>query len=347
MNSKQLFKALSNRTSLSLRSDFLKRDEAYKWLIESAQQGKWDSFNHILTELMFDMSGPLVANYTFSNEDVMDYMLSEMENDLEIEDCAFPFGQPLRNVEQVDRTRKRVFVLGVYSSAVHARWVGTDGKDKVRALAVASEPSIFWRGEHAEEIISNINFPNELGTLVPANLNGPSGNSLDRLYLHPLGLDRDDVWLCDLVPHACLNDSQMKAIQRVYLPLQEQYNLPKVTIPRYPGPKIFRNPRRVKQIIDEINIAQPEVFVTLGDPPIEYFLKRFTGNKKLIELGKDLDSYGRLHPCEIAGRNIFWLPLCHPRQASKLGNSNKDWYQLHQSWINANANEIRLKMSEI
>ena len=65
----------------------------------------------------------------------------------------FPFGEKVRKVAQEDRTPKEVFVLGVYASAVHARWVDADGKTVVKALAVASEPYIFWRGEGAYVIL--------------------------------------------------------------------------------------------------------------------------------------------------------------------------------------------------
>ena len=51
---------------------------------------------------------------------------------------TFPFGQPIKRVVQTDRSPKRVFVLGVYASAVHARWCNDRGKQLVRALAVAS-----------------------------------------------------------------------------------------------------------------------------------------------------------------------------------------------------------------
>jgi hypothetical protein len=44
----------------------------------------------------------------------------------------FPFGQPVLPVVQRDRTSKKVFVLGVYASAVHARWIGRDGKNLVK-----------------------------------------------------------------------------------------------------------------------------------------------------------------------------------------------------------------------
>jgi hypothetical protein len=49
----------------------------------------------------------------------------------------FPFGQELRKVEQKDKNSKKAFVLGVYASAVHARWIDENGRQKVAALAVA------------------------------------------------------------------------------------------------------------------------------------------------------------------------------------------------------------------
>jgi hypothetical protein len=90
---------------------------------------------------------------------------------------VFPFGSPVRLVEQTDRTPKKVFVLGVYASAVHARWLAPDGSVLIQALAVASEPSIFWKGDKAEEVIKGIHLPNGAGSLEPAEerFNGPSG----------------------------------------------------------------------------------------------------------------------------------------------------------------------------
>lgn len=34
---------------------------------------------------------------------------------------VFPFGSQLKKVEQADKSPKKVFVLGVYASAVHAK----------------------------------------------------------------------------------------------------------------------------------------------------------------------------------------------------------------------------------
>jgi len=98
---------------------------------------------------------------------------------------SFPSGQSIRKVTQTDRTPKRVFVLGVYASAVHARWIGENGKTRIAALAVASEPEIFWTGEGSEQLIATITPPNTIGTLKSAgqNLNGPSGRALDEHIL--------------------------------------------------------------------------------------------------------------------------------------------------------------------
>ena len=72
----------------------------------------------------------------------------------------YPFGQTVNPLVQQDRTPKKVFVLGVYASAVHARWK-QGSKIVCQALAVASEPRIFWDGnvEEAKAIISSIKMP--------------------------------------------------------------------------------------------------------------------------------------------------------------------------------------------
>jgi hypothetical protein len=141
----------------------------------------------------------------------------------------FPSGQPIRKVTQTDRSPKRVFVLGVYASAVHARWIGEDGKTRIAALAVASEPEIFWTGAGSEQLIATITPPNTIGTLKSAgqNLNGPSGRALDEHILAPLGLTRKDAWLCDLVPHSCMNPGQEAALKREGMPVPEWPKVPK------------------------------------------------------------------------------------------------------------------------
>ena len=254
---------------------------------------------------------------------------------------TFPFGQPVKEVLQDDRSPKRIFVLGVYASAVHARWIGTNQKTIVKALAVASEPYIFWRGDNVNEIIEQINIPSALGKLVTANkqYNGPSGIALDDLILKPLGINRENAWLCDLVPHSCVNPSQNEAISRAYLPLVSKYCLPLPTVPEVP--KQFTNEVRRAAIVGELMESGADILVLLGDKPIQWFLKYFDPRwKKLTDFTMDGQPYGRLNSTQIGSKTVKLLPLAHPRQIAKLGRSSVKWSDLHQNWILQDAHEV-------
>ena len=254
---------------------------------------------------------------------------------------TFPFGQSVRVVHQVDCTPKKVFVLGVYASAVHARWINTRNKTVVNALAVASEPNIFWRGDNVETILHEIKIPQELGDLVPPDkvYNGPSGLALDDLILHPLGLDRSQAWLSDLVPHSCVNPGQQHAIEREYLPILDKYNLPEPSVPSVPL-KLSDEKRR-NQILAEIIESKAEILILLGDKPIQWFLKFYDSRwKRLSDFGLEENFYGHLHATRIDCNDLKILPLAHPRQIAKLGKSSENWFQAHQKWLRKSATNI-------
>ena len=250
----------------------------------------------------------------------------------------FPFGQTLLKVQQTDKTKKKAFVLGVYASAVHARWTDNVGKQKVSALTVASEPDIFWTGDNAEQIISTITIPTQLGKLtVPTDkrLNGPSGRALDNLYLTPLGLDRKSTWLCDLLPYSRVNEQQRKAIDKNYSEdIIKKFKLSPETIPNFDKTEL-RSQTRIEEILEELETSQAETLILLGDLPVYYFLrfqdKRFS---KLSQFGDTERTYGREHEIKIKNRTYNVIPLCHPRQANKLGSSNAKWGKLHDNWAN-------------
>ena len=252
----------------------------------------------------------------------------------------FPFGRPVNKVVQNDRTPKQVFVLGVYASAVHAKWIDADGKNIVTALAVASELYIFWKGDNAQYIIEQISTPSEIGKLLPANqqFNGPSGIALDELILEPLGLERGNSWLCDLIPHSCVNPSQKKAIERAYLPIAERYGLPEPSVP--PVPSKLSNERRT-EIMTELLESEAKTLILLGDQPIKWFLQYYDSRwKKLSDFGNDDKHYGQLWPIQIGKKDITVLPLAHPRQIAKLGHSSSKWYNLHQEWLDKYAGKV-------
>jgi len=240
----------------------------------------------------------------------------------------------LTKVQQNDTTpNKEVFVLGVYASAVHAKWLDKDGNIKVQALAVASEPEIFWTGEGVEKTIADIHTPEELGKLVPAdkNLNGPSGVALDDLFLKPLGYSREQAWLCDLLPESRVNINQKKAVN-IYNEIVQtnKYNLPFATIPDFDVNELKINAEiRKVDILGELETSGAKTIILLGDLPIQWFLKYFDKRKKL----SDFEGYGRKHDIEINKIIYTVIPLCHPRNAARLGAFSKKWAELHDEWI--------------
>ena len=246
----------------------------------------------------------------------------------------YPFGEYVQPLVQEDRSPKKVFVLGVYASAVHAKWK-KGGSVICQALAVASEPRIFWDGnpEEAKEIINRIRIPDELGTLEPAgsHLNGPSAKVLDDHILAPLGFSRSDAWLCDCLPETRLNPSQAKVIRERYNPIIEKYELNEVTIPRRPS--AFCDDRRAQEIVDELMQSQAELLVLLGDIPIEQFLKRVS-DVPYSTLQEYADQYGYGNPsvAVIRGKQIRVLPLAHPRQIGALGAHSEKWHKTHAEW---------------
>ena len=246
----------------------------------------------------------------------------------------FPFGEKVRPLVQQDRTPKKVFVLGVYASAVHARWK-KDGQIVCQALAVASEPRIFWDGneDEARQIISGIAIPPELGYLEPAGkqLNGPSAKVLDEQILAPLGFTRQDAWLCDLLPETRINPSQAKALKEKYEPLQAQYGLNQVTIPKRPSK--FCDKIRSEEITEELQVSEADLLVLLGDIPIAQYLNR-VADVPYSTLGEyvDLYGYGNPTPIVIAGKQLQVLPLAHPRQIGALGAHSEKWFMMHKAW---------------
>jgi len=246
----------------------------------------------------------------------------------------YPFGETVHPLVQQDRTPKKVFVLGVYASAVHARWK-QGNKIICQALAVASEPRIFWDGnpEEAAEIIGRIHIPKELGILEPAgsHLNGPSAKVLDEHILAPLGYTRKDAWLCDLLPETRINSSQAKVIEEKYNPLIEQYRLNPVTIPS--RPTAFCDQKRSEEILSELKESQAGLLVLLGDIPIKQFLGRVAHiNYSSLQEYVNLYGYGIKSEVIINGQAINVLPLAHPRQIGALGSHSEKWNLAHIDW---------------
>jgi len=257
-----------------------------------------------------------------------------------VNQAVFPFGSPVEKLFQTDRTPKKVFILGVYAGTVQARWLERSGKILVRALAVASEPELYWRGdqEQAEQIIKSINIPEEMGILITEGkeINGPIGRSLDKLFLEPLGLIRKDSWLCDMIPFSLMNRGQRKAIKR-YSRLTSGSSLPPSSVPSTELKNQLVDVTRREEILAEIDESKAEILITLGDLPMKMILSHYGLEK--IRLA-DYTIYGRLHPIKLGDREIQLLPLIHPRDTLRESGYSTRWYEYHKRWLEKDAKEL-------
>ena len=251
----------------------------------------------------------------------------------------FPFGQPVKKVEQFDKSPKKVFILGVYASAVHAKWISAEGKTLVNALAVASEPYIFWKGDCTELILNRIKLPMGAGKLIPAEekFNGPSGKVLDEEYLAPLGLSRDDCWLCDLVPYSMLNPGQEKVLRRNEL-LFEKFKLKKHSMRSADKVNRIIGDTRWNEIVSEIKKSKAKYLITLGNEPLINLVKGYDPDIKPLNLKQE---YGSIRNIVIDGYPMKLIALVHPRQAGKLGGYSQDWNDIHSEWKRSTALKIR------
>lgn len=246
------------------------------------------------------------------------------------EEFRFPFGAPLVPAAAKPPSKKvKAFVVGVYSSAVHARWVSAQGRTICKALAVAPEPWSFWDGTGADEIVAAANqeVPSGAGSLVPADkaFNGPSGLALDRLFVRPLGLSRANTWITDLHDLYYLSEGNEAALVKHYAPLVKKGLVPGMNLPGRPA-SVAPSKAGIERLRKEFELAAAPFVITLGNEPIPHVFGK--ESKRLA-----LKEYGKVFDAEVFGRRVKGLKLCHPRQAGQLGRSSRAWFEAHRDWV--------------
>jgi hypothetical protein len=255
---------------------------------------------------------------------------------------TFPFGNPVLRVQQTDRIPKPVFILGVYSSAVFAQFKPANSKSTIKYLPIDNEPEIFWSGdeESAKKIISKIIIPKHAGRLIPelSSVNGILGRSLDKYYLIPLKLQRENVWICNLIPHVVLKKNERKSIKR-YNEIHSTYNFPVADIPSKKDRWEYLTKKRFKEIIEELSQSKAGFMISLGQQPLKWFLQQYDHKLGNLLNGQD---YGSMIEIQIETVKLKLIPLFHPRQLLKEKNRDTRVGLLHFDWLKNKAKKIKL-----
>jgi hypothetical protein len=266
---------------------------------------------------------------------------------------TFPFGS-----RSTPRPPRRpcgdvaAFVLGVYPSALHVRWTLPSwwpGQQRVvGALAVADEPTVFWDGADAEELVAawkeSIEFregddQGDWGTAAAAG-NGTSGRPVRERVLRPLGADVDETWFTDAVDRFFVKRGgrtrqQGDVIDAVYQPFAIASDLPSATIPPRPTParlveiSVIEHRHRLRT---ELTEASAPVVITLGEEARQVLIgiaDESSGPPMLRLDRRSLppDEYGEPGTVRIGDHQAIWHAVVHP------GNRDRFWSALHDEWI--------------
>ncbi len=91
---------------------------------------------------------------------------------------------------------------------------------------------------------------------------------------------------------------------------------------------------RTREIVKELKQSKAKKLILLGDVPIKQFLRSYLPEAKdLKTLTRERKEYGKTFLVNIDGVEIEVLPLVHPRQASRLGSSSREWSKAHRKWV--------------
>ena len=252
-------------------------------------------------------------------------------------------------------------MLGVYPSALHIRWklpawAQPDvGRKVVGALAVADEPTVFWNGGNATELVEQWrersgfvegDQPGEYGHVSPAG-NGTSGASVEASVLTPLRIAPESTWFSDCVDRFFVKagDKQQGGVMSstydrfVQLVASVGHDRPRsrrllsASLPERPTASdlvrlaVAEHRDRLRHELIE---SRAPLLVSLGEEArrtVQLIVDEAAG-PPTTTLAADTatSSYGQPGTIVIDGRTTSWLALVHP------GNRSERWVAIRTRW---------------
>jgi hypothetical protein len=245
--------------------------------------------------------------------------------------CTFPFGRPVLRRKPSAKSRRRVFVLGAYPSALHIAWWSPHRK-LVKALAVDNEPAAFWAAEDERAQIDAwralVHFRvGAWGEVETAETNGKAGRWVDEHVLAPLGVTRDEACLSTCVDTYHHADPGIAfGVDERYQAFAREAGLPEARLQRRPREGAFVElaaTEHRERLLKELSVVVPEIVVTLGVGPFRV-LRAITDQKVGRRLRPDA-TYGVEQPLTVGGRTTRWLALCATEPSAEYAEVHARW----------------------
>jgi hypothetical protein len=247
---------------------------------------------------------------------------------------TFPFGRPVVRRRPTAKSKRRVYVLGAYPSALFIAW-WSPARKGVKALPVDNEPTSFWTGADEKAQIEAwkrvVHFRiGEWGEVETADEpNGRSGRWVDDQILTPLGVTRDEACLSYCLDTYCTDGAATFAVKERYQPFAREAGLPEAHLePRPRDGALVELAVEVhrERLLHELSVVVPEIVVTLGNAALRV-LRAVTESKSGPGKLHPDDRYGAMHPLAIGKRHTLWLALTHPEAAPSYAEAHTRWLQ--------------------
>lgn len=264
----------------------------------------------------------------------------------------FPFGQPnsRRPMRLPTSSPVQALVVGVYPSALHMGWSPPTSvdprkpKDRRRrfigSLAVDVEPVVFWDGlaptptTELARWAETVGFAAARHGQIWSGTNGPSGATLVKQYLKPLGLDADRVAFTDVVPWFFVYGSQRAAIAERFAPIAGDLAVHPGSLPPRPNDaqlvRIAGSEPRRTTLRREIIEAGAPVVITLGNSALGA-VRAVADSMDGAPNSLSPETYGAIGHLFIDEHGFELLPMVHPGFLSKLGN-RPAWQKALDRW---------------
>lgn len=246
---------------------------------------------------------------------------------------TYPFGAQVRECGVETPDPVDAFVLGAYPSAVHVRWTlpqDSGSRPHVTALAVDNEPSVFWDGSHAEDLVAAWaaeHFDPSWGSVAPARLNGPAGQWLrDNILVRLSRCDLETHFVTDCLTTYRLSTGADNRVRDTYNPFAEEIDVlrPAQLKPHPTENQIVSESldTQSERICRQIEAAHPERLVTLGNAAGRV-IASLSGSRDFKKL--TMEGYGTPRDIELCGQTVTWVPLAHPAAPKRYQEAHAAW----------------------
>ena len=222
-------------------------------------------------------------------------LFSDYKLDLSLpEPYSYIYGNPIQTIVPLDTARNGVFIIGAYPSA--------------RFATIQSQRDVPV-GDNCGPFSTECYFDGSRIRTVD------SGYELEQAYLTPLGLQRTQCWITDLVRVFLFKEGHIRKynnLGRTWPPCETRSHFD------------YYARQGMHWLEEELDIARPRVVITLGNE-VAGVLRNVKATRRRNDLLR-----GDLQEITVGGKPYPAIHLAHPGSVMRTATEHNPWPRLHR-----------------